>query len=50
MDKRILEIEEAIVTWSRIWGYSMTEWGMNRAEAQIDKLQKQLASLKASTE
>lgn len=45
MDKRIAEIEEAIVIWSRIWGYSMTEWSMNRAEAQIIKLRRQLETL-----
>ena len=46
MDKRIAALEEALVIWSNVWGNSVTEWGMNRAEAQIIKITRQLESLK----
>jgi hypothetical protein len=45
MDKRIAALEEALIIWSNVWGNSVTEWGMKRAEAQIAKINRQLAEL-----
>lgn len=46
MDKRIAALEEALVIWSNAWGNSVTQWGMDRAEAQIQKINRQLETLK----
>ena len=45
MDKQIAALEEALVIWSNVWGNSVTEWGMNRAEAQIRRITAQLETL-----
>jgi hypothetical protein len=45
MDKRIAALEEALIIWSNVWGNSVTEWGMKRAEVQIAKINRQLAEL-----
>ena len=45
MDKRIAALEEALVIWSNAWGNSVTEWGMKRAEAEIEKITRQLEAL-----
>jgi len=45
-DKRITQLQEALAIWSSAWGNSVTEWGMNRAEAKILKITRQLEALK----
>ena len=46
--KLIQTLEEALVLWSNLWGNSLSEHSMNRAEQQIHKINRQLAELKAS--
>jgi exonuclease VII small subunit len=46
MEKQIAALEEALEIWSNAWGNSVTEWGMQRAEKSIQKIQRQLAELK----
>ena len=46
MNKQIKALEEALVIWSNAWGNCVTEWGLNRAEIQIQKITRQLEQLK----
>jgi hypothetical protein len=50
VEKQIANLEEALIIWSNIWGFAMSEHRFNEAEAQILKLRSQIAKLKGVTE